>query len=112
MRGILERFRYRFQLWRRDQREDWVGAPDTHLPNFREYRDDATARHKIKWEEPKYQAMLTESTPNFIVREVSVYFGVVIILSGIARLIDKFIPAAHGAVAVAFLGLVSMWTVV
>ena len=32
MSELVERFRYRFQLWRKEQREDWIGPPGTHLP--------------------------------------------------------------------------------
>ena len=114
MRDVLERFGYRFQIWRREQREDWIGPPDTHLPNFREYMHEAsaTARPRINWEDPKFKVMLTESTPNFVVREVSVYFGIVIILSAVGRLIDTFIPTAHFVVFVAFVVLVCVWTLV
>ena len=37
MRDIIERFRYRFQLWHREQREDLVGVPRSDSRTIREY---------------------------------------------------------------------------
>ncbi len=66
MREIIERFRYRFQLWRREQREDLLGPPGTHLADFFD--------HTSVYAQPKYAVLLTESTPRAVVRSVDVYF--------------------------------------
>lgn len=34
MSELVERFRYRFQLWRKEQREDLIGPPGTRLPEM------------------------------------------------------------------------------
>ena len=54
--------------------------------------------------------MLTESTPNFIIREVGVYFLIVALLTCIGSLIDRLLPAAHLIVFVAFFVIVAIWT--
>ena len=98
---VIERFRYRFQLWRREQREDWFGAPGTHLPDF----FDTSVYAK-----PKYAVLLTESTPRAVVRSVGVYFGIIIIAAQICRLVAGFLPSARFGLSIGFLVFVGLWT--
>jgi hypothetical protein len=101
MNEVIERFRYRLQLWWRDQREDLSWLPGPH---------QAGLHDSSKGNDPKYEVVIAESTPRFIIRGVGVYFGVIIIFSGIGRLIDTFVPAARFVVFVAFVAFVCLWT--
>ena len=103
IRDTIDRFRYRFELWCRERREYsfWRG-PWPELS--RESRQPAI------WEDPKYQILWTESTARFIVREVSLYVGIVLLLSDIAFVIDKHFRFARNAVGIIFLWLVGIWT--
>jgi hypothetical protein len=102
IRDVIDRFRYRFHLWWKEQREDlsWRRGPE-----ISDLRDPAV------WENPKYEILWTESTPSFIIREASLYVAIILLLSNIGFLIDRFFPSARHAVGVAFLSLVSLWTV-
>ena len=102
MRDIIERFRYRFQLWRREQREDLLGPPGTHLPDFFD--------HTSVYAKPKYAVLLTESTPRAVVRSVGVYFGIIIIAAQICRFVTGFLPSARFVLSMGFLVFVGLWT--
>src|SRR6266403_5408538 len=102
MREIIERFRYRFQLWRREQREDLLGPPGTHLADFFD--------HTSVYAKPKYAVLLTESTPRAVVRSVGVYFGIIIIAAQICRLVAGFLPSARFGLSIGFLVFVGLWT--
>jgi hypothetical protein len=101
MHELIERFRYRLQLWWRDRREDYIGPPGTHLPD---YFDDSI------YADPKYAVLVTESAPRAIVRSVSVYFGIIFIAAQLCRLLIVLIPAARYVVSVIFLVFVTLWT--
>jgi hypothetical protein len=101
IRDVIDRFRYRFHLWWKEQREDlsWRRGPEI-----------ADLREPAAWENPKYEILWTESTPSFIIREASLYVAIILLLSNIGFLIDRFFPSARHAVGVAFLSLVGLWT--
>jgi hypothetical protein len=40
MRDVIERFRYRLQLWQRERREDLFGMPRNDPRSLREYADE------------------------------------------------------------------------
>jgi hypothetical protein len=63
-------------LWRERQREDWIGAPNTHFPNWRDY---VSWQVSEKWNAPKYETFLTESTVRSIGRWAFAYVGGLII---------------------------------
>ena len=65
----MERFRYRFELWRREQREGSFWRPSPRSVDLGE---------PAIWENPKYEILWTESTPSFIMREVSLYVGILL----------------------------------
>ena len=98
---VIERFRHRFELWRREQREGSFWRP-----GFRSVDSGEPA----VLENPKYEILWTEFTPSFIIREVSLYVGILLLFSTVGVLIDRFFPSARYAVRVVFLWLVGLWT--
>jgi hypothetical protein len=102
IRDLIERFRYRFELWRRERREDLFGTPRSQPPEERDYTS--------YYSDPKRAVLVTESTVRSIGRFVWVYFGVIIIMAQICVVIDRWMPSARFAVGVTFLVLVSVWT--
>jgi hypothetical protein len=108
IRDIIERFRYRFQLWRRQVRDDYIGPPGTRTPSVRERY--GLPGPTTNWEDPKFKVMLTESTPNFIVREVGVYFLMIALLTSIGSILDRLLSGGQSIVSVVFLVLVALWT--
>jgi hypothetical protein len=107
MREVIDRFRYRFLLWHRERREDLFGMPRNDPRSLRDYTDD---RSPSKANDPSYRAVITESTSRFVIRSVGVYFGVIIILAQLSRLVLSLFPSARSAVFIAFLALVGFWT--
>ena len=101
IREAIERFRYRFQLWHREQREASFWRPG---PRHADPGDSPV------WQNPKYEILWTESTLSFVIREVSLYVAIVLIISSICILIDRFSSSARHAVGIAFLWLVGLWT--
>ena len=65
MGDVIERFRFRFQLWHRERREDLFGMPGTDPRSLREY---AVERSPDKSNDPTYRAVMIESTPRFVNR--------------------------------------------
>jgi hypothetical protein len=101
MSEIIERFRYRFQLWRREQREDWRSPPGTHLlPDTEDDPDSPIGK----------LARRPESISTMLIRSIGVYFCIIIILAQIGRLIGTFVPAARFAIFVVFAALACLWT--
>jgi threonine/homoserine/homoserine lactone efflux protein len=106
-----ERLRYRFQLWWREQRDDLVDGPDEYADEYAAAA--ASARRKAasaRWNDPKLRAVVTESTPKFIVRGIGLYFSGIIILLVLSQFIDRLIPAARSAVFVTFIVFACLWT--
>ena len=117
LQDVIERFRYRFQLWRREQREDWIGPPGTRLPNYREYMHEASAAARVarpedSWRSvaPKHRVILTDSTPRFILRTLVPYLAILVILVLGCRLLGTFIPVLAYACSVAAIILAILWT--
>ena len=104
MSELVERFRYRFRLWWREQREDFVGAPDEYANEF------AATDTAARWNDPKLREVIRESTSRFVFRGIGLYLFGIIILSGAARLIGIFLPRARFTVSVAFIVLLCLWT--
>src|SRR5438552_18241672 len=108
---VIERFRYRFQLWHRERREDLFGMPRTDRRSLREW--EAERLHTTepdKMNDPSYAAVVVESTANFVVRSIGVYFGVIIILAQLCRWLVSYFPSTRSAVLIVFLVLVGFWT--
>jgi hypothetical protein len=111
----IERFRYRFELWRREQREDLSGEPRTDPRSLREYRRDNRAKESSeRWSarlgDPKWELLLTESMWRSVVRAIGVYLGVVLIAALLCRLLVACLPTAQFTSFILFLVLVSLWT--
>ncbi len=102
MRDVIDRFRYRFQLWRRERRDEFSGI--TRIAPLDE--NDSLSR----FAHPRYATILAESTPRFVVRVLGVYFCFVIILAQMFRIIMRFLPAGRFALGVTFLVLVIFLT--
>lgn len=98
MSDVIERFRYRFQLWRREQREGSFWRPST------------SAEASSRFDDPKYRAMVTESGVRFVGRSITVYFGIIIIATQVCRMLGAFIPSARSGVAIGLLVFVVLWT--
>jgi hypothetical protein len=99
MRDIIERFSYRFRLWRREWREEHFGTPRTGPPDYVSHYID---RNRA--------ALLTESTIRSVGRSVWVYFGIIIIVTQVCRIIGSMIPPARFALAITMLVLICFWT--
>jgi hypothetical protein len=95
MHDVIERFRYRLQLWRREQRDD--------------YSFVVTSKD---WDNPKYKTILATSTPEFVLRYLIACFGVVGIVAIICRVVIAFIPAARFGILVGFIMFACYWTAV
>jgi hypothetical protein len=72
MRDLVERFRYRLQLWFREQRGDFRCA-DGSRPQI---------------------PISRESIPQMIISSIGVWMCGIIILTGTGRIIATFVPAA------------------
>jgi hypothetical protein len=117
LQDLIERFRYRFQLWRREQREDWIGPPGTRLPNYREYMQEASAAARVERPEdswrsiaPKNRVVLMGSTPRFIVRTLTIYLAVLVIVLVGCFLLGTFVPLLHYVCLIAAIVLGTTWT--
>src|SRR5438270_7125883 len=101
MRELIERFRYRFELWCREQREDSFWRPEPTVLDL---------GSASKWNDPKYRVLLTESTSKFVLRVFGLYFGGLMFSTAIARLILRLAPTAQFTALVVLLILVSFWS--
>jgi uncharacterized membrane protein (DUF485 family) len=101
MSELIERFRYRFQLWRREERDDYFGA-STAPPEEEDYVSYYTARNRV--------VLLKESAVRLVGRSVQAYFGIIIIVSWICWVLGRFIPSIRFGLGVGFLVFVGIWT--
>ena len=92
----IERFRYRFELWRRESREGSFWRPGPHPVDLGE---------PAVWEDPQYEILWTESTPRFIIREATLYVGILLLVSNVGFLIDRFFHQRATRWASRFYGL-------
>ena len=106
MSDLFERFRYRFQLFRRTQAEDYLGSSEVEPLPLSE------TDYVSYYSDPKKIIMLKESTIRAVGRFVQVYFGIIIIVSWICSLVVRFIPSARFGLGVGWLVLVAFWTLV
>jgi hypothetical protein len=107
MHDVIERFRYRFELWRRERREDsmWGGKWPELSPEPRD-------RISYYLDDPKRAELLIESTLKSIGRFAGAYFGIIVLASQICLVISRFIPSARFALGVIFLVFTALWTLV
>jgi hypothetical protein len=105
IRDVIERFSYRFRLWRREQLEDYaisIPRPDTDKPDYLSYYT----------EHPKYMELVTESTLKSIGRIFGAYFGVLILASQLCFLIARSVPATRFILGVVFVAFTGLWTLI
>jgi hypothetical protein len=117
LQDVIARFRYRFQLWRREQHEDWIGPSGTRLPNYREYMHEASAAARVERAEdswrsiaPKNRVILMGSTPRFIGRTLVIYLAVLVILVVGCLLLGTFVPPLRYVCFIAAIVLGTIWT--
>jgi hypothetical protein len=103
MREILERFRYRFKLWQREQREDLLGAQPT--ASLEDSRDTSHYR------DPRNAAIITESASRFAVRVAAVFLFGIAILAVIDCLVVMAWPSARHAADIIAVVFVGVWTI-
>lgn len=101
IREIIDRFRYRFELWRREQREEYFGAPRTGPAEEHDYVEHFA----------KHPELVTESTFVSIGRRVA-FFGVISLAAYICFWIGRFFPTLRFAAGVVFVVFVCLWTLV
>src|SRR2546428_11829392 len=100
IRDVLERFRYRFELWRREQRDEYFGTPRTEPPEERDYVEHFA----------KHPELVTESTFVSIGRAGAAYFSTIALVAYICFQIAVFIPALRFAAGVVFVVFFALWT--
>jgi hypothetical protein len=104
MRDIIERFRYRFELWRREHREEYFSPPcaGSEEPDYVSFYAD----------HPKRAELLRESTVKSIGRFAAAYFGIIVIAAQVCLVLGRLVPQARfvfGLICVVFAGL---WTLI
>ncbi len=103
MSEAIDRFRYRFELWRRERHEySWWGGKWPELSSG----CDRTSY----FADQKRAILLKESTVRSIGRTGLAYFGVIIIVSQILFVIGRLIPSARFALGIVFLVFLGVWT--
>lgn len=99
---VIERFRYRLDLWRREQREEYFGSGGATSVEGPDYIS--------RFSNPKRAVLLHESTFSHIGRAGITYASFIAIAAQICFMIDLFTPSARFAVAIIFLFFASLWT--
>src|SRR5438309_4971919 len=99
-RDLIERFRYRFDLWRQERRE----------ASFWRFGPPMADLDPSKWNDPKYRLLLTEPTWKCAYRTLGLYFAGLIFFTTIARVIVRLAPSAQSFVLIIFVALVCLWT--
>ena len=114
MSDVIERFRYRFQLWRRERGSDWRGPEGNRVKTF-ESPPHSEPRAKpdyvsVYLEHRRGMNVLRESTFKAIVRLVGIYLFVILILWLIYVILGGFIPSARFALGVILVVIAGIWT--
>ena len=105
MRELIERFRYRFHLWWRDEREDFAGAFKFEPPLDVDFDPYAPGS-------PQIEALRrSESIPKFLIKSIGVYLCILFLIAQGCRLTAILIPSARFVASILFLVLASLWTV-
>jgi hypothetical protein len=99
LRDIIERFSYRFEVWRRQEAPDYFGvqraAPADLGPKLAK--------------DPKRRVVLTEPTLTFIARGFVTYFGIVGIVAIICRIGIGSFPGARVGIIIGFIVFACVW---
>jgi|SRR5260370_34461464 hypothetical protein len=106
LQDIVERFRYRFELWRRERRADWRGATGERVSSSHQQKPEDS------WESvaPKDRAILTDSTPLFVLRMLMAYLVILVILVLSCYLLGTFVPVLRHACSIASIIFAVVWT--
>src|SRR3977135_2524076 len=99
IRDVIDRFRYRFQLWRREQREEYFGPPRTGPPEEQDYVEHFA----------KHPHLVPESTFVSIGRR-SAFFSFAALVAYICFWIGRFFPVLRFTVGVVFIVFFCVWT--
>jgi hypothetical protein len=103
LQDVIERFRYRFQLWHRERREDSMFS--------REPRDcQATPDDSWRSIAPKHRVILMGSTPRFIVRTLVIYLAILSIIVASCLLLGSFVAPLRYVCLIAAILLGAIWT--
>jgi uncharacterized membrane protein (DUF485 family) len=103
---VIERFRYRFELWRHGKSEDYLG-PLSRADSSQER--DYVSFYTV---DPKRAELLRESTVKSVGRFFGAYFGVIVLASQILLLIGRVIPSARFALGIVFVVFAGLWTLI
>ena len=106
LHDIIDRFRYRFELWRREQREEYFGTP---RDGSAEEEPDYVSFYA---DHPKRAELLRESTVKSIGRFAGAYFGIIIIAAQVCLFIARSVPQARFGLATAFVVFAGLWTLI
>ena len=106
LEDVIERFRYRFELWRREQGADWKG------PTAERVSASSEENPEDSWQSvpPEKRVILTDSTPRFVVRTLVPYLAVLVIVVLGCRLLGTFVPVLAYACSIAAIILAILWT--
>ena len=106
LQDLIERFRYRFALWRREQGADRKGPTGERvLASSEEKPEDS-------WQAitPEKRVILTDSTSRFVVRTLGPYLAILVILVLGCRLLGTFVPPLNSACSITAITLAILWT--
>jgi hypothetical protein len=106
LRDVIERFRYRFELWRRERREEWGGTREKPVPISDGGRDEDPCQSIP----PQKRIILTDPTPRFVLRTLVPYLAILVILVLGCRLLGIFVPVLAYACSIAAIILAILWT--
>ena len=106
LQDVVERFRYRFELWRREQGADWKGPTGESVSTFSEEKPEDS------WQSipPEKRVILTDSTSRFVVRTLVPYLAILVMLILGCRLLGTFVPILRYACSIAAIILGTLWT--
>ena len=111
LQDVIERFRYRFELWRRDRREhSMFGGKWPELS--REPRDRQAIEDSWRSVAPKHRVILTDSTRRFIVRTLVTYLAILLIVVASCLLLGTFVPPLRYVCLIAAIVLGILWTLI
>lgn len=98
IRDVIDRFRYRFALWRREQREEYFGTPRTGPPEEHDYVEHFA----------KHPQLVTESGFVSIGRRTA-FFGIISLVAYFCFWICRLFPLLRFAVGVVFIVFLCVW---
>ena len=103
IRDVIERFSYRFRLWRREQLENYAIS----IPRADEDKPDYLSFY-VK--HPKYIELVTESTLKSVGRLAGAYFGIIVLASQFCLMAGMVVPTLRFTLGVVFLTFAILWT--